>query len=182
VGIPVDTLRNYKDKFPGIKSAHIIFYSDNSKEIDQAVRTLGNWGYIKVTGLPGGVTAWKSAGYKTVEGPALSEINYVRKLNPGEISITDFKKSIDVDTIIVDVRTPEEYSHGHFQRAVNIPVDELPLRLAELSKDSSIITHCRTGVRAEMAFNILKGKGYNVKFLKARPEFRADGAYDIVEW
>jgi len=182
VGIPSEKLLSYKDKFPRIKSAHIIFYSDNRNEIEQAVKTVSTWDYVKVTGFHGGLDAWKAAGFKTATGPAVSEIKYVRKLTPGEISIADFTKSLDADTIIIDVRTPEEYLHGHFQRAMNIPVDELPSRLSELSKDSLIITHCRTGVRAEMAYNILKEKDYNVRFLKARPEFKADGAYDIVEW
>ena len=39
--------------------------------------------------------------------------------------------------------------------------------MGEVPKDKQIVTHCSTGVRAEMAYHKLKDKGYNVGFLNA---------------
>ena len=54
---------------------------------------------------------------------------------------------------------------GTIDGAMNIPVDELQGRLAEVPKDKEIITHCRTGLRAEMAYSILRNGGYKARFL-----------------
>jgi rhodanese-related sulfurtransferase len=167
--------------FPLFKGAHIVYYSDSRGNVKKAIKTSNGWGYKKATALLGGIDAWQSAGYKLSTGVALRKIDYVRKLSPGEISIADFKNALSSDAVVLDVRTPEEFNYAHFPNAINIPVDDLPSRYAEISKNSSVLTQCKTGVRAEMAFNILKEKGYDVKFLKARCEFRADGGYSILE-
>ena len=54
---------------------------------------------------------------------------------------------------------------GTIPGAVNIPVDEIQVRLVELPKDKEIITHCRTGLRAEMGYSILRNNGYKTRFL-----------------
>lgn len=54
---------------------------------------------------------------------------------------------------------------GTIEGAMNIPVDELQGRLKELPKDKEIVTHCVTGLRAEMAYTILRNGGFNARFL-----------------
>jgi len=46
-----------------------------------------------------------------------------------------------------------------------------------------LVIHCSTGVRAEMAYNILKKSGYDAKYVKAKVEFDPEkkGAYTIEE-
>jgi rhodanese-related sulfurtransferase len=44
-------------------------------------------------------------------------------------------------------------------------VDELQGRLKELPKDKEIVTHCRTGLRAEMGYTILRNGGFKTRFL-----------------
>ena len=46
---------------------------------------------------------------------------------------------------LLDVRTPDEFSLGSLPGAVNIPLDELRDRLAELPKDKMIYTFCAVG-------------------------------------
>lgn len=61
---------------------------------------------------------------------------------------------------ILDVRTPLEFSEGHYPGAVNIPVDELPLRLREVkAMNQPIIAYCRSGARSGMAVSLLRQKG-----------------------
>ncbi len=182
VNIPAGILADARNKFPSYKGAHIVFYSDSTDDLKMAVKTAREWGYRKTTVFAGGVNAWRQKGYSIKKGPAASEINYARKISPGEISIEDFEKAMKSGTaVIVDVRTQTEHAAGHFKGAVNIPVDNIASRCSELSKEKTIFTHCVTGVRAEMAFNILKEQGYAAKFLKAEPVFNPDGTYRIIE-
>ncbi len=181
-GIPAGILADARNKFPSYQGAHIVFYSDSTDDLKMAVKTARRWGYRKTTVFAGGVDAWKQKGYSLTKGLAASEINYARRTSPGEISIADFEKVMKSGTaVIVDVRTPTEHAAGHFKGAVNIPVDDIASRCSELSKEKTIYTHCATGVRAEMAFNILKEQGYAAKFLKAEPVFNKDGTHRLME-
>nr|WP_067487942.1 metalloregulator ArsR/SmtB family transcription factor [Nocardia ignorata] len=45
--------------------------------------------------------------------------------------------------IVLDVRPAPEYQAGHIPAAVNIPVDQLAERIAELPADSEIVVYCR---------------------------------------
>ncbi|MGC4056617.1 MAG: rhodanese-like domain-containing protein [Chitinophagaceae bacterium] len=47
--------------------------------------------------------------------------------------------------LIVDVRNPDEYARQHIPVAVNIPVNELQDRLAELPAGTKIVTACGSG-------------------------------------
>ena len=71
----------------------------------------------------------------------------------------DFKKKISEGAIVIDVRTPEEYSRGHIENSVNIPLDKLEQSLDLLNdKEKTIITCCASGMRSEKAKKILKKK------------------------
>lgn len=65
-------------------------------------------------------------------------------------------------SIVVDVRTPEEYAEGHIPGAINIPLDTLgdeqPAELPDL--DQRIYVYCRSGRRSATATAILAGIGY----------------------
>lgn len=60
--------------------------------------------------------------------------------------------------IILDVRSPGEFSADHIEGAVNIPLEELSFRFDELA-DKLVITCCRSGNKSEMALHILGEKG-----------------------
>jgi len=86
---------------------------------------------------------------------------------PG-ISTKEVSQMIEKDATVVllDVRTPAEYSSatGHLKDAILIPVQELEKRAGELDqyKDKKIIAYCRTGNRSGVATAILRGKGFDV--------------------
>jgi rhodanese-related sulfurtransferase len=72
----------------------------------------------------------------------------------------DFKKLIAEGAIIVDVRTPAEYQSGHIEGSVNIPLDSIKHKIAELKqKNKTVITCCRSGARSGMAKSILRNGG-----------------------
>jgi rhodanese-related sulfurtransferase len=81
--------------------------------------------------------------------------------------IRDDHPQIDVEYVLaqkpylLDVRTPEEFSAGHFPEAVNIPVDELRTRTGELPVERQIAVYCQVGQRGYLATRILRQKGFN---------------------
>ena len=54
-------------------------------------------------------------------------------------------------TVIVDVRTPEEYTEGHLDKSVNIPLPLLSDSIEALKKYENIIVICKSGGRAGKA-------------------------------
>jgi len=73
---------------------------------------------------------------------------------------TDFKALVSEGATIIDVRTPAEFQGGHIKGSVNIPLDKIKTKVAELkSKGKPIITVCRSGSRSAMAKGILQSAG-----------------------
>jgi rhodanese-related sulfurtransferase len=75
-----------------------------------------------------------------------------------EVSANEAAQLINIEhPLILDVRTPGEYSSGHLQNSVLIPVQELKGRLKELAayKDREILIYCATGNRSTVASKIL---------------------------
>lgn len=77
-------------------------------------------------------------------------------------SKVDLKELVKQGAVIVDVRTPGEYSGGHIKGSLNIPLQNLDKSLGKLSKDKTIITCCASGMRSGSAKSMLKAKGYEV--------------------
>lgn len=69
---------------------------------------------------------------------------------------------ISMGALLVDVRTPEEFSAGHLEGAINIPHDQTLARLTEYpgDKDRSIVVYCRSGNRSGQAYKILVEQGF----------------------
>jgi rhodanese-related sulfurtransferase len=182
VSVPADEIEGAKVRFPADKSAPIVLYSDDDKVSGDKFKTVRGWGYKNATVLAGGIGAWKAAGNPVQSGKLAAELVYVPKPRPGEISIEDFKRiaeTLPADTLILDIRDEDEAMQGMLKGAKNIPQPELKARLAEVPKDKLIVTHCITGVRAEMAYHILKEAGYNTKFLNANIKIDSSGKYEI---
>ena len=66
----------------------------------------------------------------------------------------------DGSVILLDTRTAWEYSSGHIEGFVNIPVDELRERLDEIEPGKPVYVICQSGLRSYIATRILEGYGY----------------------
>ena len=64
----------------------------------------------------------------------------------------------------VDVRTSEEFARGTLPGALNIPIDELRERAAELA-NSDIVVNCQVGQRGHVAAMLLNELGFHAKNL-----------------
>ncbi len=74
---------------------------------------------------------------------------------------------------ILDVRSPEEFDDEHYANAINIPVNEIQARLAELGEKSSpLVLYCATGSRSAYAARILAMSGF-------KKVINAGGLYDM---
>lgn len=64
--------------------------------------------------------------------------------------------------VVLDVRSEDEFATGHVPGAINIPHDQLALRLKELhARDNSeFVVYCETGRRANKAQRILQSDGF----------------------
>ncbi len=72
----------------------------------------------------------------------------------------DLSKITDQD-LLIDVRRDDEFKNGKIANAVNIPVDELRVRLGEIPKDKKLFIYCEAGLRGYLAQRILLQNGYN---------------------
>lgn len=61
---------------------------------------------------------------------------------------------------LLDVRTPDEFAEGHVPGAVNVPVQVLAERLAQVPKDREVVVYCESGRRAARAATLLREQGY----------------------
>ena len=85
--------------------------------------------------------------------------------NRDVISMKEFKSGIlDSDTIVLDVRTEEEFYGplGYIEGAMLIPIDELEDRVSELNsiKNEKIYVVCRTGGRSGRGKDFLNSNGF----------------------
>lgn len=72
-------------------------------------------------------------------------------------------------TVVVDVRTPEEYQVSHPNGAINIPHSEIVAKIASqgVNKSDTIKVYSRGGGRAQQAKSALESAGYtNVEVQK----------------
>ena len=72
------------------------------------------------------------------------------------------KKMTQPEVQLVDVRTPEEFSEGHLENAINIDVtaDDFDAKVASLDKEKPVMVYCKSGGRSAKASAKLKELGF----------------------
>ncbi|MHB1422483.1 MAG: FAD-dependent oxidoreductase [Gemmataceae bacterium] len=83
----------------------------------------------------------------------------------GEHPQIDCTAALGDGVYLLDVRTPAEFAAGHIPNAVNIPVDELRDRLAEIPRQRSVAAYCQVGQRGYLATRILLQAGFKASNL-----------------
>ena len=66
----------------------------------------------------------------------------------------------DDSVTLLDTRTAHEYSRGHIEGFINIPVDELRGRIGEIETGKPVYVICQSGLRSYIATRILEGHGF----------------------
>lgn len=101
---------------------------------------------VSIALLSGGALLWPAL---QTRGKRATSLQVTQFINRGK-------------TVLVDVRTAEEFANGHLRDAKNIPLADLSSRIAELDKAKSktIVIVCQTGVRADKATRIFDAAGF----------------------
>jgi phage shock protein E len=77
------------------------------------------------------------------------------------MAATSVKDKIKAGAKIIDVRSPGEFADEAYPGAVNIPLNVLPAKVAELGpKDKPIVLYCASGARSASAARFLKQEGF----------------------
>ncbi len=62
--------------------------------------------------------------------------------------------------LLLDVREPWEFERCHIEGAVSLPMNSIPVRLAELPRDRDIVVICHHGVRSYHVARFLDHNGF----------------------
>jgi len=89
-------------------------------------------------------------------------MGFFKSLMGGGNKKQELATKIEQGARVIDVRTAEEFSDGHYPNAVNIPVDAMRSRLGDFGpKDKPVIVYCASGARSAMAAQVLRSQGYS---------------------
>jgi len=82
------------------------------------------------------------------------------KTSNAEKLISENKENSDF--MIIDVRTPEEYSNGFIKGAENIDIKSIDFanNIDKLDKKKTYLIYCKSGGRSSKAFEVMKSKGF----------------------
>ena len=83
----------------------------------------------------------------------------------GDLPLVHWSEPTTPDTILLDVRDPDEFKSGHADGAVNIPVNMLRHRLEDLPRAKDLRVYCAIGQRGYIATRILMQNGFSVRNL-----------------
>ena len=79
------------------------------------------------------------------------------------LQVRDFAEAKDKsDTILLDVRTPEEFAEGHLENAINIDFykDDFAEELNKLDKSKPYAIYCRSGHRSGITCKKMEEIGF----------------------
>jgi len=93
-------------------------------------------------------------GIARVSWAMLTSILVVQEIDVNEL------EACSAEMLVLDVREPEEYEHGHMPAAINFPQAELASRLDEISRTCPLALICHSGVRSLRAAQFLKQVGF----------------------
>jgi glyoxylase-like metal-dependent hydrolase (beta-lactamase superfamily II)/rhodanese-related sulfurtransferase len=127
----------------------LVLVLEDAEHVREARTRLARVGLEKVSGyLQGGVLAWHEAGLPLEKAE--------------QISVEELRQRMDehsVDTIL-DVRKPPEWTAGHIERAVHMPLNHLAESALSLNRESKIAVLCAGGYRSSIGVSILQQLGF----------------------
>ena len=126
----------------------IVIIAEPGREAEAATR-LGRIGFDQVAGyLEGGLQELESRADLLVA---------TERTSPPELAADLASAS----PFVVDVRTAWEWQQKHVAGSVNVPLNQLQTRVAELPRDRRLIVHCAGGYRSSIAISLLQREGFD---------------------
>lgn len=92
----------------------------------------------------------------------LNRKKFNRKIDANDITIEQIEELEKQGTIIIDVRSPQEFEEGHLKNAICIPDYEIMQKIEEVvpDKEQTIIVYCSSGYRSKKIQKKLENRGY----------------------
>lgn len=166
--------------YPGAETLSMKLLADPASDRILGVQIVGREGVDKRldvvatamhAGLPAAELAHLELAYAPQFGSAKDAVNilgYVaentRTGTTPTIQWHELDAALDAGVTLIDVRSPSEFAAGAIPGAVNVPLDELRERLAELP-DAALVVHCQVGLRGHIATRLLRQHGIDVRNL-----------------
>ncbi len=117
---------------------------ESSEQVAQAQRELVRVGIDQLEGAAtGSPTGWTDNALETLQRAEFGDLAAARK---------------ERDVVVLDVRRSSEWSDGHIDGAVNLPLHELLGRVDDVP-DGEVWVHCASGYRASIAGSVLAAHG-----------------------
>jgi phage shock protein E len=84
----------------------------------------------------------------------------------GQISSKEAQAHLKNGALVIDTRTPGEFSSGHLPGAVNLPLNQIETALPRRVKNKNqvLLLHCQSGMRSAIARRRLIAMGYSKSF------------------
>jgi hydroxyacylglutathione hydrolase len=125
----------------------IVIIAEPGREQEAAMR-LGRIGFDSVVGyLRGGISALESR---------TDLMTGTTRVMPAEAAAA---LASPAPPLIVDVRAPREWQKSHLEGSVNIPLNHLVERIAEVPVNRPVLVHCAGGYRSSIAAGVLQRHG-----------------------
>lgn len=125
----------------------IVIVAEPGREMEAALR-LGRIGFDHVKGyLAGGMAALATRPDLVWSTERISVLIAAEKLAEPD------------PPLVMDVRAPREWAAKHIEGSVNLPLNHLQERIAEVPRDRRIAIHCAGGYRSSIAASILHQYG-----------------------
>lgn len=100
-----------------------------------------------------------SAGISTSTGPTAA----AAPAPAATLSAEEFAAALKLpDTVLLDVRTPEEYASGHLPNSLNIDVNsaDFSAQISALDPAKTYALYCRSGNRSGVAMEAMQNIGF----------------------
>lgn len=164
-----NVLRDNLDKIP--KTHHVLLISDDGQKGHVSLRMLKGAGFEHVYNLSGGYYSLehyaRAAAFEHIRvGLFPIERKSIKDLESGKTETLkeEIAETDEVATngpLILDVRTPMEFSMGAFPGAINVELDTVSDWAGSFEdKDRQIVVYCASGARSSYAARILGQMGY----------------------
>jgi len=130
-------------------SSRPVLIATNAEQISEARTRLARIGIEDVAGyLDGGVEGWQKAGLPVEQVKQITAQELAERMATGGIGV-------------LDVRREGEFQAGHIEGADWHPLDRFKAALPDISKDSPVAVHCKSGYRSLVAVSLLQRAGYH---------------------
>jgi rhodanese-related sulfurtransferase len=152
---------------PG-RQTQIVLYDDTGLRSRLAAKTLEGLGYERVAVLDGGLNGWASDNRPTEWGMNVPSKDFGEK-----VEVQAHVPSIEArelaawiargdDLVILDTRTPEEFSRFCIPGGRSVPNGELPYRIAEIQRErpsARVVVNCAGRTRSIIGTRTLQRMG-----------------------